>query len=98
MLLKNEVPKNILEDFLQKDPKGTIIHLKVKPNAKEEKLSLCSEGLVLSVKAQALENAANERVIELLSKLFCTPKNNIIILNGKASRYKRLLLLGLNYI
>ena len=98
MLVKNEVPKNILEDFLQKDPKGTIIHLKVKPNAKEEKMSLCTEGLLLSVKAQALENAANERVIELLSELFGIPKKNIIILNGKASRYKRLLLVGVNYI
>ena len=92
MLIKNEVPQDILIDFLQKEPQGSIIYLKIKPNAKEEKLSLCSDGLLLCVKAQALENAANQRVIELLSSIFSLAKKNIIILNGHTSRYKRILL------
>lgn len=88
-----DLEKEILEDFLHQTPNGVVLSLKVKPGAKIEKLFISSINEVcLSVKAPALENAANVRVIELISQLFSIPKSNIEIISGTQSQHKRVLI------
>lgn len=91
--IENEVPVGVLRGFLSDDERGVLITVKVKPNAAKEKLFVSSgDELTLSVRAQALESAANVRVIEIFSEIFTLPKSKIVIISGHKSRIKRILL------
>jgi uncharacterized protein YggU (UPF0235/DUF167 family) len=59
-----------------------IIHVKVKPNSKEEKIGKIGENEYrIDVKEPAEDNKANIRVINLLSKELNTSYKNIKIKN-----------------
>ncbi len=75
------------------DNDGLIVVIKTKPNAATEKLEIneASE-IVLSVRAPAVEGAANERVRELLAAFFETAKSRVIIVHGEHSRTKKILI------
>jgi len=65
-----------------------IIKVKVKTNAKVEKIVEKEDLLEISVKEQPIEGKANKRIVELLSKHFRIPKNKIEIKKGLKSKIK----------
>jgi uncharacterized protein (TIGR00251 family) len=65
-----------------------IIKIKVKTNAKIEKIVENDDFLEISVKEPPIEGKANKRIIELLSKHFKIPKNKIEIKKGLKSKIK----------
>lgn len=88
-----DMTPDILRGFLVAHEQGSLITLKVKPNAKKERLYRAESGeLTLSVHAVAADNAANNRVIELLSDIFSVPKSRIEIISGGTSRIKKIML------
>lgn len=65
-----------------------IIHVKVRPNSKEEKIEKIAEGkYAVSVKEPAEDNKANMRIVNILSKEFKVDFRKIRIKNP-ASREK----------
>ncbi|MHB8483740.1 MAG: DUF167 domain-containing protein [Nitrospiria bacterium] len=65
------------------------ISVKVKPNAKTEKIEKISEsGFTASVKACPHDGKANTALIALLADYFNVPKSSIILLKGSSSRQK----------
>ena len=65
--------------------------ISVKVNANEKRNSVEKTGensYRLRVSAPAIEGKANDAVIELLSEYFDIPKSRIIILKGRASKNK----------
>lgn len=92
-----DLPLDTLKGFLMPYEQGSLIMLKVKPNAKKERLYVSESGeLTLSVHAVAADNAANSRVIELLSGIFFVPKSRIEIMSGATARIKKIMLRGLS--
>jgi uncharacterized protein len=93
LTVKNDIPTDEFTKLLVPHELGFLITIKVKPNATKEKLYLNEAGeITLSVKAVAADNAANLRVIELMSHLYSIPKSRIEIVSGATSRRKRILL------
>lgn len=91
-----QVPPDVLQGFLKPHHEGCVLLLTVKPNASKERLMVSTSGeLTLYVRAQAVENAANERVVLLLAQVFQLPKTAVSIIAGSTSRKKRVYLLGL---
>lgn len=65
------------------------IIVKVKPNAKEEKVVQISDGeYAVWVKAPPKEGKANDAIVAVLSDYFSVPKSRITILKGATSRLK----------
>jgi len=64
------------------------ISVRVKPNARQEKIEKIGEVFTVYVKEPPKENKANRAMIRLLSEYFKTPKSNITILSGLKSRQK----------
>ncbi|MFN4182753.1 MAG: DUF167 domain-containing protein [bacterium] len=64
------------------------IIVKVKPNAKMEKVEQVGEILEVWVKEPARENKANEAVLSALARHLRIPRNRVNILRGHHSRKK----------
>ena len=65
------------------------ISVKVKPNAKQEKIEKTGErDFLVWVKEKPQEGKANQAVIRVLAKYFGVPKSEVILLNGQTSREK----------
>jgi hypothetical protein len=65
------------------------ISVRVKPNAKQEKVEQISEGsFLIWVKEKPQEGKANKAVIKALAEYFDIPKSEIILLRGHAAREK----------
>lgn len=64
------------------------ISVRVKPNAREERIGKTGDMFTVYVKEPPKENKANRALIRLLSEYFNTPKSNICILKGLRSRQK----------
>lgn len=88
----NEVPFDLLCKRCQRGPKGHTLTLKIKPQAAREILVLAGDELCLSVRALAVDNAANERVLDILAEIFNVPKSTLEIISGHKSRLKKILL------
>ena len=70
-----------------------IIQVKVKPNARLERLEQAEDGTWLaSIKAQPVDGKANEALIALVAEHFGLRKNQVSIKSGGAGRLKRLLI------
>lgn len=68
-----------------------ILQVKVKPNARLERLEQAEDGTWLaSIKAQPVDGKANETLIALVAEHFGLRKNQISIKSGGAGRLKRL--------
>lgn len=60
-----------------------------KPNSKIEKIEKINDNTYkVYIKAQPIENKANQRIIELLAKYFDVPKSDVSILTGQFSKQK----------
>lgn len=70
--------------------KTIILHVQVKPNARQTKLiSRDERGLVIALKARPQDGEANDELIAFLSELFAVPKSKIHIRRGLKSRVKQ---------
>ena len=67
------------------------IRIRVKPGAREEKVSREPDGsLRVSVRARAQEGKANEAVVKAVAKFLLVPKSQVRIVSGPSSRTKTL--------
>jgi uncharacterized protein (TIGR00251 family) len=65
------------------------IRVRVKPGAREEKVSREPDGsLLVSVRARAHEGKANEAVVKAVAKALRVPKSQVSIVSGLSSRTK----------
>jgi len=65
------------------------IFIKVKPNAKENKVKEIGKNkFLVKVKAPPKENKANEEAIKTLAEYFGVPKSHVAILTGFHSSQK----------
>jgi uncharacterized protein len=72
-----------------------VFSVRVQPRASRDEVAGVIEGaLKLRIQAPAIENRANEAVVEYLATLLKTPKSAVRILGGERSRVKRLEIRG----
>lgn len=64
------------------------ISVRVKPNAREEKVEPRGDEFTVYVKEPPKENKANKAVIKVLAEYFKTPKSAVSIVRGLKSRQK----------
>ncbi|MDA1334509.1 MAG: DUF167 domain-containing protein [bacterium] len=64
------------------------IEVSVKPDSKEDSVSKDAFGLTVKTKAHAVDNKANEAVIELLADYFDVAKSTIRVVRGHHARKK----------
>lgn len=68
-----------------------IFDVRVQPRAsRDEVAGVYGGALKIRLRAPALENKANEALIEVLAELLKRPKSAVRILNGERSRTKRI--------
>ena len=74
-------------------PAARILQVKVKPNARLDRLEQAEDGTWLaSLKAQPVDGKANDALIALVAAHFKLRKNQVSIKSGGAGRLKRLLI------
>ena len=67
------------------------VHIKVKPNSRENKVTRLPEGgIQISIKAPPQEGKANTELIAFIAKLLKVPKSGVIIEAGEGSRFKKI--------
>jgi uncharacterized protein (TIGR00251 family) len=70
---------------------GSILQVKVKPNARENRLTESKDGVwVASIKALPVDGKANDALIELVAAHFKVRRRQVSIATGSTSRLKRL--------
>jgi len=74
---------------IQEHAGAAIFSVRVQPRASKDELAGEMSG-ALRVRLQAVENRANDALIEFLSQLLKTPKSAVRILSGDRSRTKRI--------
>lgn len=67
-----------------------ILHIKVKPGSKQNRLIVKNNEIVCSVKAPPVEGKANEELIKYLAELFNVSKSSVMLLKGSESRFKKI--------
>jgi uncharacterized protein (TIGR00251 family) len=66
-----------------------IYYIVVKPNShKEPAVVETDNGLIVHVRAKAIDGAANKELIKTLSEYFKISKTRIVIKHGATGRYK----------
>ena len=69
--------------------------VRVQPRARRDEIAGVMEGAMkIRLSAPAIENRANDALIELLSHVLKTPKSAVRIRSGEQSRTKRVEILG----
>ncbi len=65
------------------------IQVKVKPNAKQQKIEIQADGsFLVSLKSPPVDGKANRELIEVLAKHFGVAKSRVSIRSGLSSRVK----------
>ena len=65
------------------------ISVKVKPNAKQDKIEKINEShFLVWIKEKPQEGKANKAAIKVLSEYFGVPQSRVILLKGQSSREK----------
>jgi uncharacterized protein (TIGR00251 family) len=75
---------------------GTVsFHVRVQPRASKDEIAGVIEGAMkIRLQAPAVENRANEALVEFVAHLLKTPKSAVRILGGERSRTKRIEIRG----
>jgi uncharacterized protein len=69
--------------------------VRVQPRASRDEIAGAMEGAMkIRLSAPAIENRANDALIELLARVLKTPKSAVRIRSGEQSRTKRVEILG----
>ena len=86
----------MLPEILENRATGTVsFRVRVQPRAgRDEVAGVMGGALKVRLQAPAVENRANEALVEFLAHLLKTPKSAVRILSGDRSRTKRLEVYG----
>ena len=80
---------------IQEHAGAAIVSVRVQPRASKDELAGEMNGaLKIRLQAPAVENRANDALIEFLAQLLKTPKSAVRILSGDRSRIKRIEIRG----
>jgi uncharacterized protein len=80
---------------MQEREGAVILLVRVQPRASKDEIAGEMEGaLKIRLRAPAVEDRANEALVEFLAELLKTPKSAVRILNGDRSRTKRIEIRG----
>ncbi|MBC8002890.1 MAG: DUF167 domain-containing protein [Opitutaceae bacterium] len=75
--------------FLQSHPDGVYLTVKVQPRSSSNQIGApIGNALKIKVTAPPVDSAANQAVIEILSRRLDCPKSMIRLVNGQTSRIK----------
>lgn len=78
--------------YFQWQGKKLLLELYIQPGATKNEISgLHGDRLKIRLKANAVENQANQALIKFLAGYFRVPKQSVIIATGLRSRYKRVI-------
>jgi uncharacterized protein (TIGR00251 family) len=88
--------RNMLPEVSENISAGTVsFPVRVQPRASKDEIAGVIEGaLKIRLQAPAVENRANEALVEFLAHLLKTPKSAVRILGGERSRTKRVEIRG----
>jgi uncharacterized protein (TIGR00251 family) len=88
--------RNMLPEISENVAAGTVsFPVRVQPRASKDEIAGVIEGaLRIRLQAPAVENRANEALVEFLAHLLKTPKSAVRILGGERSRTKRVEIRG----
>jgi uncharacterized protein (TIGR00251 family) len=79
--------------FLQEDPGGVILRVKVQPRSSQTRIAgIQGDALKITLTAPPVDGAANKMCIEFLSRQIGLTKSDIKIISGENSRLKRIFL------
>jgi uncharacterized protein len=86
----------MLPEIAESVAAGTVsFEVRVQPRASKDEIAGVIEGaLKIRLQAPAVENRANEALVEFLAHLLKTPKSAVRILSGERSRIKRVEIRG----
>jgi uncharacterized protein (TIGR00251 family) len=80
---------------IQENAGGVVVSVRVQPRASRDVIvGEMAGALKIRVQAPAVEDRANEAVVELLAGLLKRPKSAVRILSGERSRTKRIAIHG----
>jgi uncharacterized protein len=80
---------------IQEREGAVILQIRVQPRASRDEIAGEMNGaLKIRLRAPAVEDRANEALVEFLARLLKTPKSAVRILSGERSRSKRLEIRG----
>ena len=80
---------------VQERENAIVVSVRVQPRAsKDEIVGELGGALKIRLQAPAVENRANEALVDLLARLLKTPKSAVRILGGERNRTKRLEIRG----
>ena len=65
-----------------------ILHLKVKPNQRFNKIEKITEGWQIMLSAPPIDGKANENLIRFLAEIFELPKSAVILKKGINTKFK----------
>ncbi len=84
-----EEKQALAHPFIISSPKGLFMRIKVGPGARHDSVSgIIGASLKISIKARAVEGAANKALVEFLSDALGVKKSSLSISSGLASRNK----------
>ncbi|MDE7468893.1 MAG: DUF167 domain-containing protein [Desulfovibrionaceae bacterium] len=73
-----------------------VVRVYVQPNAKKtEYTGVYDDALRIRVTARAVENKANQAIVEYLAECFEVKRKDVILLSGEQSRKKQLAIYGI---
>ncbi len=76
---------------IQEHDGAVVVAVRVQPRASRDEVTGEMNGaLKIRLQAPAVEDRANEALVEFLARLLKTPKSAVRILSGERSRFKRL--------
>ncbi|GAB3855906.1 hypothetical protein GCM10028822_27480 [Hymenobacter terrigena] len=74
-----------------------ILHLRAKPNARENHLLRAADGtLTVRLKAPSQEGQANAVLLAFLATVFAVPKSRVLLLSGHTAPFKKLEIEGVS--
>lgn len=74
-----------------------MLHLKAKPNARRNLLSLAPDGRVtVRLQAPAQDGKANACLLSYLAEVFGVSKSSVVLLSGHTAPFKKVELMGLS--
>lgn len=67
-----------------------LLHVKIKPNQRMDKVELEQDGWMIRLKAPAVDGKANEHLIRYLSEVLAISRSSIVLKKGHTARFKTL--------
>ncbi len=85
-----------LPPFAREHPNGTVLHVLAAPRSSANGVGpVVDDMLRVRVTASAVDGAANDAIVKLLSAILDVPKSRVRILAGQTAKRKRILIEGL---